>query len=72
MTEVQEKIFGCLRKVAEFANNNRHEGLQAAIDKAEEVAISEVLGVDVNAPIEMDEYALFMKEVMPYFGQERA
>ena len=72
MTEVQERILECLRNVAEFASNNRHEGLQAAIDKAEEVAVLEVLGVDVNAPIPMDEYALFMKEVMPYFGAERA
>ena len=62
MSEVQQQIFSCLRRVSVFANQYRLEGLQVAIDQAEDVAILEVLGIDVHAKVGVDDQAKNIKD----------
>ena len=54
MQEISEKIFGCLRDVNDFAQDNGLRELQAAVNWAEEVAMIEVLGIDLTSPIEIE------------------
>lgn len=72
MTGVQEQVFQCLRSVAEYANNNRSEGLQTSVDRAEEVAMLEILGIGVATPIEIEEPAQRMKMIASNHSDKKA